>query len=94
MPIFLTILDLIVVAVVVYSVSRAVWTGRSGDSASTLLAVCVTAALLVFGVVSLSAADGLTSNSGFNQGALLIFLVAVALVSRLFPSQKENPIVK
>jgi hypothetical protein len=38
-------------------------------------------AMLVFGLVSMSAASGLTSSSSSNQVALLIFLVAIAIVA-------------
>jgi hypothetical protein len=84
----LSILDLIVLAVVVFSVARALWSSEPGNSGYTLLAVVITVALLIFGVVSMCAATGLTTSSGFNQGALLIFLVATGIVSRLYWAPK------
>jgi hypothetical protein len=39
--------------------------------------------MIIFGIVSILAASGLTDNTGFNQGALLIFLVATAIASWL-----------
>jgi hypothetical protein len=77
----LSILDFAVVLLVVISVSRAVWKGPSGNSGSLVLSLCTAAALAIFGVVSLLAASGLTDRSAFHQGALLIFLVAIAVTS-------------
>ena len=71
MAIILRILDLVVVLLVVMNVSRAVWKAQS-----LVLSVFVTAAVAIFGLVSLLAASGLTAGSAFDQGALLAFLVA------------------
>jgi hypothetical protein len=80
MTTFLLILDFLVVVAVVVSVSRAVWNGQSESSRSVLLSGLIVLAMLVFGLVSISAASGLTSSSSSNQVALLIFLVAIAIV--------------
>ena len=81
MTTFLMILDFLVVLAVVVSVSRAVWNGQSESSRSVLLSGLIVLAMLVFGLVSMSAASGLTSSSSSNQVALLIFLVAIAIVA-------------
>ena len=75
----LLILDLLVVLTVVLSVSRAVWVAAR----SKALALVIIAAMIIFGLVSLSAANGLTFASSFNQWALLIFLVVIAVVARI-----------
>lgn len=74
----LTILDFLVVLSVVISVSRAVWNGGR----SRILSGFVVAAMIIFGTVSFTAANGLVSDSSFNQWTLLIFLVAIAIVAR------------
>jgi hypothetical protein len=79
MQVALLILDLLIVLTVVISVSRAVWVAAS----SRALALVIIAAMIIFGLVSLSAANGLTAASSFNQWALLIFLVAIAVTARL-----------
>ncbi len=84
MTTFLVILDFLVVLAVVVSVSRAVWNGQSESSRSVLLSGLIVLAMCIFGLVSMSAASGLTSSSSFNQVALLIFLVAIAIVARMF----------
>lgn len=73
----LTILDFLVVLSVVISVARAVLRGRS-----RVLAGFIIAAMIIFGTVSFTAANGLTGDSPFNQWTLLIFLVAIAIVVR------------
>jgi predicted neutral ceramidase superfamily lipid hydrolase len=83
MRIILSIADLIVVLAVVISVSRAVWRGQSDQSRSLLLSVCIVLALLIFALVSFTAAYGLAESSSFNQFALLLVLVAIAIVARI-----------
>lgn len=80
MSAMLSIIDLIVVLLVVCDVSRAVWAGPGAPS-SPLLAAVVTVAILLFGLVSLCAADGLTTNAAFHQIAILIFLLPAALLT-------------
>jgi glucan phosphoethanolaminetransferase (alkaline phosphatase superfamily) len=79
MAIILTILDLLVLVAVVISVFRAV----NGGTTSRLLSACIVVAMIIFGLVSFAAANGLTVASTFNQAALLIFLVAIAVVTRI-----------
>lgn len=83
MRITLAIADVIVVLAVVFTVSRAVWRGQSDGSRSVLLSACIVLALLIFGLVSFTAAYGLAESSSFNQLALLIALVAIAIVARI-----------
>ncbi len=83
MRIILSIADLIVVLAVVISVSRAVWRGQSDQSRSLLLSACIVLALLIFALVSFTAAYGLAESSSFNQFALLLALVAIAIVARI-----------
>jgi hypothetical protein len=90
MTLILRILDFAVVLLVVFHASRAVWKGPSGKSPSPILSVFVTAALLVFGMVSLSGASSLTTASAFHQGALLIFLAATAAV--ILMSRAKKPV--
>jgi predicted neutral ceramidase superfamily lipid hydrolase len=89
MGIILGILDFVVVVAVVMSVSRAVWSGQSQSSRSVLLSALIVLVMLVFGVVSFTAAYGLAENSSFNQGALLIFLLAIAIVARMSWADKS-----
>lgn len=84
----LGILDLVVVMVVVINLSRAVWIGPSGSSRSLILSICVTAALIIFGLTSLLAAAGLTASSPFHRGALLVFLAATAVATLLWRAKK------
>ena len=77
----LSVLDFAVVLLVVMSVLRAVSKGPSAGSGSALLSVLLALALMIFGMVSIMAASGLTDNSDFNQGALVIFLVATAITA-------------
>jgi predicted neutral ceramidase superfamily lipid hydrolase len=83
MRIILSIADLIVVLAVVITVSRAVWRGQSDQSRSLLLSACIVLALLIFALVSFTAAYGLAESSSFNQLALLLALVAIAIVARI-----------
>ena len=83
MKIILAIADVLIVLSLVITVSRAVWRGQSEQSRSLLLSACVVVALLIFGTVSFTAAYGLADNSGFNQVALLIVLVAIAAAVRI-----------
>lgn len=57
----LSILDFVVVLAVVISVPRAVWSGQS--QGSRFLSVLILLVMLVFGLVSLSAAYGLAHSS-------------------------------
>lgn len=84
---FLSILDIVVVLLVVFTVARAVWIGAPS---SPLLASSVTLALLIFGTVSLCAADGLTTNTTFNQSALFIYLAAIAAVTQAAKPNKQS----
>ena len=81
MGIILGLLDFFVVLAVAISVSRAVWNGQSG-SRSVLLSALIVLGMVIFGLVSFTAAYGLAESSGFNQGVLLIFIVAIAIVAR------------
>lgn len=89
MATFLTILDPLVVLAVVVSVSRAVWTGQPERSRSALLSFVVLVVVFVFGMVSISAALGLTTDP-LNQLALLIFLVAIAIVALMSWADKST----
>lgn len=80
MSTMLSIIDLIVVLLVVFNVSRSVWAGP-GTPSSPLLAAVATIALAIWGIVSLCAADGLTTNAAFHQVAILIFLIPTALLT-------------
>jgi len=90
MTTFLGTLDVLVVLAVVVSVSRAVWNGQSANSRSVLLSSLIVLAMCVFGLVSMSAASGLTSSSSSNQFALLIFLVAIAIVALMAWADKST----
>ena len=89
METFLAILDPLVVLAVVVSVARAVWTGQSESSRSVLLSFFILLAMFVFGLVSMSAASGLTSSPS-NQLALLVFLVAIAVVALMSWADKST----
>lgn len=89
MATFLGILDPLVVLAVVVSVVRAVWTGQSESSRSVLLSFFIVLAMFVFGLVSMSAASGLTSSPS-NQLALLVFLVAIAIVALMAWADKST----
>jgi FlaA1/EpsC-like NDP-sugar epimerase len=83
MRIVLGIADFVIVLAVVVAVSRAVWRGQSETSRSLLLSACIILAMLIFALVSFTAAYGLAESSLFNQVALLVFLVAIAVVVRI-----------
>ena len=83
MRIILSIADVFIVLGVVITVSRAVWRGQSEQSRSLLLSACILLALLIFALVSFTAAYGLAEGSSFNQVALLIVLVVIAVVARI-----------
>jgi len=83
MRIILSIADLVIVMSVVITVSRAVWRGQSEQSRSLLLSGCIVLALLIFGLVSFTAAYGLAESSSFNQIALLIVILAIAIIARM-----------
>jgi hypothetical protein len=81
MGIALTIADLLVLLTIVISASRAVWNGQSRGLGSLLLSGCVILAMLIFALVSFTAAFGLAeSSSSLSQGVLLAFLVVTAIV--------------
>lgn len=82
MEIVLSIADLLVLLTIVVSVSRAVRNGQSRGSGPLLLSICIVAALLIFALVSFTAAFGLAESSSLNQGVLLAFLVVTAAVAR------------
>ena len=88
MGIFLTIADVIVVLAIVIAVSGAVWKGQS-QGGSLLLSACIALAMLIFGLVSLSAASGLAeSASSLNHAAMLIFVAVTAIVLRAWWANK------
>lgn len=89
MTTFLGILDLLVILAVIVSVSRAVWNGQSASSRSLLLSGLIVLAMCVFGLVSVSAASGLTGSSSFNQVVLLILLVVIAIVALMSWTDKS-----
>ena len=78
----LSILDIAVVVLVVFTVARAVWSGPAGTASSPLLSYLILLCLCIFGIVSLCGADNLTTNTTYNQTALLIALVAITLATR------------
>jgi len=80
MATMLSIIDFIVVLLVVFNLSRSVWAGPGAPS-SPLLAGVATIAFLLFGMVSLCATDGLTTNTAFHQIAILVFLIPTALLT-------------
>ena len=82
MGIVLIIADVLVLAAVVISASHAVWKGQSQGFGSLLLAICITLAMVIFALVSFSAAFGLAEGSSLSQGVLLAFLVVTAVVAR------------
>ncbi len=88
MGILLSIADVIVVLAIVISVPSAVWKGQPGGR-SLLLSACIALAMLVFGLVSLSAASGLAeSGSSSNHVAMLIFLAVTAVILRAWWANK------
>jgi len=76
----LTIADVLVLLGLVISVSRAVRKGRPQDSLA--LPIVIGIALIIFATVSFCAASGLAQNTAFNQIALLIFLIMIAIMAR------------
>lgn len=86
MSTMLSIIDLIVVLLVVFNVSRSVWAGPGAPS-SPLLAAVATIAIALWGLVSLCAADGLTTNAAFHQVAILVFLIPTALLTFSWKAQ-------
>jgi hypothetical protein len=84
MGIALSLADLLILLTIVISVSRTVRNGQSRGFGPLLLSICVLLALLVFGMVSFTAASGLAQSSSFlGQGVLLAFLVLTAVVARV-----------
>lgn len=84
MGIILILADLILLLAVVISGSRAVRNGLSRGVGSLLLSVFATLAMLVFALVSFIAAWGLArSASIIAQAVLLLFLVAIAIITRV-----------
>jgi hypothetical protein len=83
MGIALSIADLIVLLTIVVSVSRAVRNGQPRGFGPQLLSICITLALLIFALVSFTAASGLAESSSFGQAVLFIFLVVTAIVARV-----------
>ena len=84
MGIALSIADLLVLLTIVISASRAVRNGQSRGFGPLLLSICIVLALLIFAVVSFTAASGLAeSSSSLSQGVLLVFLVVTAIVVRV-----------
>ena len=86
MATLLSVIDIIVVLLIVFNVSRSVWAGP-GTPSSPLLAGVATIAILLWGMVSLCAADGLTTNTAFHQTAMLIFLIPAALLTFAWKTQ-------
>ena len=82
MGIALSIADVLVLLAVVVSVLHAVRRGQSQGFGAQLLWICILVAVLVFALVSFTAAFGLAENSSLGQGVLLTFLVITAVVAR------------
>lgn len=82
MGIILTIADVLVLLSLVISVSRAVRKGQPQGSGPLALTIVIVIALLIFATVSFCAASGLAQDSAFNQIALLIFLILIAIAAR------------
>jgi hypothetical protein len=88
MGILLSIADVIVVLAIVISVPSAVWKGQPGGR-SLLLSACIALAMFIFGLVSLSAANGLAESTwSGNHAAMLIFLAVAAVVLRTWWTNK------
>jgi len=83
MGIALSIADLLVLLAVVAGAWRAVRNGQSRGLGSLILSICVILALLVFVLVSFTAASGLAESSSLNQVVLFAFLVVTAIVARV-----------
>ena len=86
MATLLSIIDVVIVLLVVFNLSRSVWAGPGAPS-SPLLAGVATIAFLLFGIVSLCAADGLTTAATFDQVAILVFLLPAALLTFTWKTQ-------
>jgi hypothetical protein len=89
MGIVLSIIDFLVLLTIVISASRWVWKQPAQGFGPLLLSICITLALLIFATVSFTAASGLAAGSSLSQGILLIFLIAIAIVTRM--SWANNP---
>lgn len=83
MGIALSIADVLVLLAIVISASRAVRNSQSRGFGPLLLSICIVLAMLIFALVSFTAASGLAQSSPFNQGVLLAFLLATAIVARV-----------
>jgi hypothetical protein len=83
MGIVLRIADLLVLLTIVISVTRAVRNGPSQGVGAQLLSICIVVAVLIFALVSFTAASELAASSSLNQIVLLMFLVLTAVVARL-----------
>lgn len=83
MGIALRITDLLVLLAVVAGALRAVRNGQSRSTGSSILSICMVLALLIFALVSFTAASGLAESSSLNQIVLLAFLVVTAIVARV-----------
>jgi hypothetical protein len=84
MGIALSIADLLVLLAIVISASSAVRNGQSRGFGPQLLSICIVLALLIFALVSFTAAFGLAeSSSSLSQVVLLAFLVVTAIVARV-----------
>ena len=83
MGIVLSIADLLLLLTILISVVRVVRNGPSQGFGAQLLSICIVAAVLIFALVSFTAAYGLAESSSLNQGVLLTFLALTAVVARL-----------
>jgi hypothetical protein len=80
MEIILDIGAVLVFAMVLISVTRAVWLRNPGPHAG-ILAGFVAAFLVIFGLVSMSVASGISENSSStSQAVLLIGIIVVAIL--------------
>ena len=84
MPIFLTVLDFLVILLVVTEVTLAIRKGPAETPSSPLLGGLLALVLLIFGLVSMMGANGLTSGSSVGQWALLLVLLVAAGATRLW----------
>jgi hypothetical protein len=89
MGIVLTIIDFLVLLTIVISASRWVWKQPAQGFGPLLLSICITLALLIFATISFTAASGLAAGSSLSQGILLVFLIAIAIVTPM--SWANNP---
>jgi hypothetical protein len=89
MGIVLSVIDFLVLLTIVISASRWVWKQPAQGFGPLLLSICITLALLIFATVSFTAGSGLAAGSSLSQGILLIFLIAIAIVTRM--SWANNP---